>query len=92
MSHDLDGLLRASLDADSPDWLDRLVTERVLAVAEQQAASEAAAQARRDTARAALAALQRSGERVGRLARDLLPSDEPADAAPGRVLDDPNGA
>jgi hypothetical protein len=30
MSHELDELLRASMAADTPEWLDRLVTDRVV--------------------------------------------------------------
>jgi len=92
MSHDLDRLLQASLDADSPDWLDRLVTERVLAVAEGQAADEAAAQQRRELARAALATVQRGGVLVQRLARQLTSGDDTSAPPHGHVLDDPNGA
>ena len=90
MSHDLEHLLRASLSADSPDWLDRLVSDRVNAEVEQQTAAEAAAQARRASAQAALAALQRGSERLRRLAQGLLPSGDASEEP--HVLDDPNGA
>jgi hypothetical protein len=39
MSDDLDGLLRASVHADAPDWLEQLVTERAVALVEGESSS-----------------------------------------------------
>jgi hypothetical protein len=43
MNRDLDALMRDSLDADTPEWLDALVTERVLSVVEREARAKAPA-------------------------------------------------
>jgi hypothetical protein len=43
MNRDLDALLRRSLEADTPEWLDALVTERVLSVAKREARAKAPA-------------------------------------------------
>jgi hypothetical protein len=41
MSDDLDELLRASVRADAPDWLEQLVTERAVASVENDVENEA---------------------------------------------------
>jgi hypothetical protein len=43
MSDDLDGLLRAAVRAEAPDWLEQLVTERALASVQAEASSFGAA-------------------------------------------------
>jgi hypothetical protein len=58
MSDDLDGLLRASVHADAPDWLEQLVTERAVASIVSEASSRGAAP-------------HRLRDAVARLARDV---------------------
>lgn len=75
MSRVPEQLLRAALRAEPPEALDRLVTERVLAVVEQQALDAAARSRRAQLASAIGTALRlrwRQGWRlVCRLARQL---------------------
>jgi hypothetical protein len=92
MSGELRDLLRASMDANPPDWLDRLVTDRVVARVERENAAQAAGSPGRDMARAARVALERSGELLQRVAKELLPGDRETEGSPARVLDDPNEA
>jgi hypothetical protein len=92
MSGDLRDVLRASMDANPPDWLDRLVTDRVVARVERENAAQAAGLPGRDMARAALVALERSGELLQRVAKELLPGNRESEGSPARVLDDPNEA
>ena len=46
MSDELDGLLRASVRAEAPDWLEQLVTERAVASVENEASLFGAASRR----------------------------------------------
>ena len=70
MSDELDGLLRASVRAEAPDWLEQLVTERAVACVESEASSFGATSRRvldglaglaRETRRRAWIADKRSG-------------------------------
>jgi hypothetical protein len=92
MSGELRDLLRASMDAAPPAWLDRLVTERVVARVEHEHAAQAAGSPGRDIARAALVTLERGSELVQRVVKELLPGNRETEGSPARVLDDPNEA
>jgi hypothetical protein len=67
MKHDPGALLPGSVESATPEWLDQLVTDRVLSFVEAEAASSNATVARHDGVRAAL------GSSLRRLGRSALP-------------------
>ena len=88
MSQDLDRSLQAATRAEPPAWLDQLVTERVVALVQQQA--PLAARSRRAATVARF--IRKPWQLLGRLGLELLARTRRAPAGDQPLVQDPHQA